>query len=363
MSDTKDTGASTGATAQHPKTMRAWTYTAASPNLESCLHLSADAPHPKPAGILASSKKDEVLVRVTAATINPIDYKLPEGLGGLGTRAMFGHPAIPGLDYAGVVVASSASNSSGGLAEGTPVFGRLEPCRFGTLGEFVIATRAGCAPLPANVDPVDAACVGTAGLTAYQSLAPYVVPGDSVFINGGSGGTGTWGIQMAKALGCTKVVASCSAGNADLCKRLGADEVIDYATQNVTEVLKAKGPVFKVVVDNVGSSPSDLYKQAGTFLVPGGQFVQVGASASLGGAKTLVERMLLPGFLGGGKSKFSLMMAKNDQDALAQIGTWMQEGKVKAVVDEVFSYEDAPKAFQRLKTGRSKGKVVIKHTS
>ncbi|KAK8071218.1 zinc-binding dehydrogenase [Apiospora hydei] len=341
--------------------MRAWTYTAASPSLESCLHLSADAPHPKPTGIPAASQKDEVLVRVTAAAINPIDYKLPEGLGGLGTRALFGHPAVPGLDYAGVVVA--AGGAGGELAEGTPVFGRLEPCRFGTLGEFVVATRAGCAPLPAGVDPVDAACVGTAGLTAYQSLQPYVAPGDAVFINGGSGGTGTWGIQMAKALGCKNVVVSCSAGNADLCRRLGADEVIDYASQNVTEVLKAKGQVFKVVVDNVGSSPADLYKQAGAFLVPGGQFVQVGASASFGGAKSLVERMLMPGFLGGGKSKFSLMMAKNDHDALAQIGTWMQEGKVKPVIDEVFPYEDATKAFQKLKTGRAKGKVVIKHTS
>ncbi|KAK8024379.1 Zinc-type alcohol dehydrogenase-like protein [Apiospora rasikravindrae] len=359
MAESKDTTAAGG----HPKTMRAWTYTAASPNLESCLHLSADAPHPKPQGIPAGSQKDEVLVRVTAAAINPIDYKLPEGLGGLGTRAMFGHPAVPGLDYAGVVVAASAANSSGaGLKEGTPVFGRLEPCRFGTLGEFVVATRAGCAPLPDNVDPLDAACVGTAGLTAYQSLQPYVVPGDSVFINGGSGGTGTWGIQMAKALGCKQVVVSCSAGNADLCRRLGADEVIDYASQNVTEVLKAKGNVFKVVVDNVGSSPADLYKASSAFLVPGGQFVQVGASASLGSAKSLVERMLLPGFLGGGKSKFSLMMAKNDHDALVQIGTWMKEGKVKPVVDQVFPYEEAAKAFEKLKTGRAKGKVVIKHT-
>ncbi|KAK8073506.1 hypothetical protein PG994_004405 [Apiospora phragmitis] len=360
MAESKDTAAPTGG-AQHQKTMRAWTYTSASPNLESCLHLSADAPHPKPQGISAGSQKNEVLVRVTAATINPIDYKLPEGLGGLGTRAMFGHPAIPGLDYAGVVVAASSTSSD--LTEGTPVFGRLEPCRFGTLGEFVIATRAGCAPLPQGVDPVDAACVGTAGLTAYQSLAPYVVPGDSVFINGGSGGTGTWGIQIAKALGCKEVVVSCSAANADLCRRLGADEVIDYATQNVTEVLKAKGAVFKVCVDNVGSSPADLYKAAGAFLVPGGQFVQVGASASLGGAKTLVERMLLPGFLGGGRSRFSLMMAKNDHDAFVGIGKWMQEGTVKPVVDEVFAYEDAPKAFQRLKTGRAKGKVVIKHNT
>ncbi|KAK8099531.1 Zinc-binding dehydrogenase [Apiospora kogelbergensis] len=358
MAESKATSGTAGS--QQQKTMRAWTYTTASPNLESCLHLSVDAPHPKPQGIVAGSQKDEVLVRVTAAALNPVDYKLPEGLGGLGTRAVFGHPAVPGLDYAGVVVASSASN---GLAAGTPVFGRLDPGRFGTLGEFVVATRAGCAPLPPGVDPADAACVGTAGLTAYQSLAPYVAPGDAVFINGGSGGTGTWGIQMARALGCAEVVVSCSAANAALCRELGATEVIDYAAQDVTAALRARGPVFKVVVDNVGTTPADLYKASDAFLVPGGQFVQVGGSASLASAKMFAERMLLPGFLGGGKSKISLMMTKNDHDALVQIGAWMKEGKVKAIVDEVFAYEDAPKAFQRLKTGRAKGKIVVKHTS
>jgi NADPH:quinone reductase-like Zn-dependent oxidoreductase len=136
------------------------------------------------------------------------------------------------------------------LKSGQLVFGRLDsPRRFGTLGGYIIPPRAGTVPLPDGVEVDDAACIGTAGLAAYQSIVPYVKKGDGVFINGGSGGTGVFGIQIAKAKDCY-VVTACSTANVELCKRLGADEVIDYKKSGVVEILKKSGRKFDLVVDN-----------------------------------------------------------------------------------------------------------------
>lgn len=351
-------GGDAGAKAAEPREQRAWIYTSTTPTLEANLHLSESFPYPR------SSAKgghplgaDEVVVRVTAAALNPVDYKLPEL--GVAARAVIPTPASPGLDYAGVVVAAGSA-AARDLAPGTAVFGRVNPGRFGTLARFIVARRDGCAPLPAGLTPEHAACLGTAALTAYQTLQPYVKAGDRVFINGGSGGTGTFGIQVAKALGCV-VTTSCSAANVELCRSLGADEVLDYTTQNVTAALKARGAgAFRLVVDNVGHSPPDLYKAADVFLQPGGAFVQVGAAASLGSVRALASRALVPSFLGGGKSKLVVAVAKNKHDDLVQLARWVQEGKLKPVVDEVFAYEDAPKAFAKLRTGRARGKIVVK---
>jgi alkaline phosphatase D len=195
------------------------------------------------------------------------------------------------------------------------------------------------------------------GLTEIQAIKPNVKPGDKVFINGGSGGTGAYGIQIAKALGC-HVTTTCSTGNVKLCESLGADEVIDYKTSNIVEALAAKGPVFQLAVDNVGA-PADLYKRSASYLTPTGKFVQVGATPNLGSLAQITSNFLVPGFLGGGKRPYQLLMTKASADDLNQLGTWLKEGKVRAVLDEVFEWEDAPRAFEKLKTGRSKGKIVI----
>jgi alkaline phosphatase D len=195
-------------------------------------------------------------------------------------------------------------------------------------------------------------------MSRYQAIAPNVKSGDKVFINGGSGGTGVYGIQIAKALGC-HVTTTCSTPNVDLCKSLGADEVIDYKTTDVIDNLSSKGQIFSLVVDNVGTPPN-LYKAASAFLTPTGKFIQIGSAMSVGSIKTVGSNMLLPSFLGGGKNSYQMLMAKPSADALRQLGEWMKEGKVKGVVDTLFDWEDAPKAFEKLKTGRARGKIVIK---
>lgn len=349
------------------KAMRAWLYSSASGGLHKALNLSATAAHPRPQSP-PSLSKDELLVRVRAAGLNPIDYKIAELPYGM-SRAMISVPASPAMDFAGTVIAHGPSVEFP-TKVGDSVFGRLDPGRFGALGEYIVAKSSGCASLPAGVSLEHASGVGSVGLAAFASIVPHVprdlssssVGGASpfrIFINGGSGGTGTFGIQIAKILGC-HVTASCSAQNVELCRSLGADEVLDYTEGDLVGTLKAKGQVFDLVVDNVGSSPRDLYTACREFLKPSGRFVQVGAGMSMADMSLMTSRMLLPSFLGGGSRKFSLAVAKNKHEDLARLGEWIAAGKIKVVVDEAFEFEDAPKAYEKLRTGRARGKIIVK---
>lgn len=278
------------------------------------------------------------------------------GGGGAGAKS-------PGLDFAGTVAATGSAVDTFRIGE--RVFGRCAvPNSYGSLGEYVVVNNSGLCSLPEDITFEEGAAIGTTALTAYQCIVPYVTRdsngAEKVFINGGSGGTGTWGIQIAKALGC-HVTATCSAKNMEFVKSLGADEVIDYTSRDVVKELTAKGKVFKLAVDNVGTSPVNLYKAADDFLLPqGSHFLQVGAGMSGADVKNLMSRLLVPSFLGGGKSKFVLMMTKNVHEDLAEIAKWLKEEKVEPVIDEVFEWADAPAAYTKLKTGRAKGNIVIK---
>ncbi|TVY14804.1 Zinc-type alcohol dehydrogenase-like protein, partial [Lachnellula arida] len=192
----------------------------------------------------------------------------------------------------------------------------------------------------------------------YQTIVPRVEKGDRVFINGGSGGTGIFGIQMAKAAGC-HVTTSCSTPNIELCQSLGADEVVDYRQGSVAAALKARGVLFDHVVDNVGDGELELYWKCHEFTKPGAVYVLVGGSPSLARVVGNAKARILPGFLGGGKRRLEGFFASPKAEDLTQIGAWMAEGKVRAVIDSTFSFEEAPKAFEKLRTGRSRGKIVV----
>ena len=342
--------------------MKAWQYSQSSNGIEKNLKLNNAAPLPPTAHSLGT---DQVLVQVLSASLNPADYKLAEIP--LVSALAIKKPATPAVDFAGRVVASGPRSgkipsSEDLLKAGQLVFGKLDPlpARYGVLAEFTVAPRSGCVPLPARgVGVDDAACVGTAALTAYQCIVPHVKAGDRVFINGGSGGVGSFGIQMAKVKGCF-VATSCSGANVDLCKSLGADQVIDYQSQDLVAELK-KMHKFDLVVDNVGT-PGELYWQAHHFTNAGAKFVQVGAGFSAGDIYRLASRMMWPGFLGGGKRPFQFLGTKNDYEQFQDIARWMAEGKVKALIDEVYGMEDKGpiRAFEKLKTGRVKGKLVVR---
>jgi len=299
-----------------PSTMRAWQFTSTAGGLEKNLKLNNTAPLPPTAHSLG---KDKVLVKVLSTSLNPVDYKIAE-VPIIG-RLIAGSPSTPGLDYVGRVVAcgpESGNVPARNLQPGQLVFGRLDsPSKYGVLAEYTVAPRTGCEPLPEGVRVDDAAGVGTAALTAYQSIVPNTSAGSRVFIHGGSGGTGTYGIQIAKALGCF-VATSCSTRNVELCAGLGADVVLDYQTQDLVRGL-AGMETFDLVVDNVGD-PIELFYKAHTFTKPEAKYVQVGIAVSLGGFLTdIVSRLFLPSVLGGGKRRFELLGVKNQLEGFGKI--------------------------------------------
>jgi len=185
-----------------PPTMRAWQWSVCSNTLEQAIQLNESVPIPTANRPLALG---ESLIQVHAVALNPVDYKLAE-LPVVGRMAI-PKPATPGLDFVGRVVEVGTDCN---VKAGQLVFGKLEPKqRFGTLGEYIIGSKAGTVPVPDGITIEQAATLGVCGLVTYQCLAPNVRAGDSVLINGGSGGTGCFAIQIAKALGC-HVTTTCS---------------------------------------------------------------------------------------------------------------------------------------------------------
>ncbi|KAK3114252.1 hypothetical protein LTR53_007610 [Teratosphaeriaceae sp. CCFEE 6253] len=329
-----------------PSTMRAWQYHSTSSGIENSIKLNT-VPLPQ-------RKPEQHLVRVLYAALNPVDYKPAEVA--FINRVMIPKPATPGIDFAGRIVTPAAGSS---LKAGQLIFGTAgtSPFAAGALREYATTEITGTCAAPAGMELKDLATIGVGGETAYQSIVPHVKAGDSIFINGGSGGTGVFGIQIAKALGC-KVTTTCSTPNVALCRSLGADVVIDYRTQNVLQTLKAGGQQFSHVVDNVGGD-WDLFWRCHEYSKPGTQYVFVGAAPSLNYAMNSLKVKVWPGALGGGRRKFVSILAQPVNTEMDRIAAWMQEGKVKPVVDSTFAMEDVPDAFRKLKTGRARGKIVV----
>ncbi|KAI1672154.1 Zeta-crystallin [Pyrenophora tritici-repentis] len=300
--------------------------------------------------------KHAVLVQVVSASIYKGDW-FPIEIGGI-SKIMGSYPRSPGYDFGGYVVAVGRRVT--GVNPGDPVFGRMDPFKQGSLAEYIVAPFEGLAVLPSNVDPRLAGTVGTCALAAYQAIAPFVEPGDKVLINGGSGGVGTFGIQIARALGCS-VTVTCSAEKAQLCKDLGAEDVIDYKHEDVMTALRQRGKIFAHVVDAIGGSPTDLFLGCDNFILPGKKrhFAQVGGGITGASYVNTVVGTQLPHFLGGTRTKTKSIIATNTHEDMKQIAVWMGEGKVKPVIDSTFSFEQVPDAFARHKKGGMAGKILI----
>lgn len=329
----------------HPEKMQAWLYTNTTGGMEKNLHLDTSARTPRP------PKGKEILVKVISAALNPADYKLPEL--GIPFRMLIGTPATPGMDFCGRVVSTGPLATH--LKEDTLVYGcSSRPVQFGSAAEYIVISSDSVAIVPDGVSADHAAALGVAGQTAYRSLEGYVEAGNKVFINGGSGGCGVFAIQIAKAMGC-HVTTTCSTRNMELCLRLGADAVIDYtAEEDLVAKLQQIGVAFDHIVDHIGL-PDNLYYQCHLFSKDEATFVQVGASSML----TFVARFGWPSFLGGGRRKYVALAPTIDQKRLAQLGEWVADGTITMQLDSVFEFCDAVKAYERLRSGRSRGKIVL----
>lgn len=325
--------------------MRIWKYDAVDGGLEKHLRLHESEPLPKPGG-------SQHLVQVFAVGLNPVDFKPAEAFVG---RFMVKKPATPGFDIAGSIITPADGSN---LEPGQLIFGAAStnPLAGGGLAEYIVAPADTVCLLPSSISPLVAAGAPVAAVTAYDSLIPHVHAGSRVFLNGGSGGVGTYAIQIAKAVGA-HVTVSCSARNADLCRSLGADDVLDYAAGPLLDQLR-KGPPFDHVVDNVFSDPA-LYFQAHTYTTPSAKFVEVASGPTLAFMHFAISASLCPAFLGGGRRKFIVLVCAIKREKLEKIADWVVEGKITPVTDQVFPMKDTVEAFKRLKTGRARGKVIV----
>ncbi len=294
---------------------------------------------------------DQVLVKVHAASANPLDWHEMRGKpylmrlsSGIGTP----HELRLGVDFAGTVEAVGTNVTR--FKPGDAVFGGAG----GAFADYVAVTEGRALALkPDNIDFEQAATVGIAATTALQALRDKgkLLPGQSVLINGASGGVGTFAVQIAKALGA-EVTAVSSTRNVELVRSLGADHVIDYTQQDFT-----RGAVrYDLIVDMVGNhGPLDLRRA----LAPQGTLVVVGGQDSdpfLGPIMGFLKAVAVAPFV---EQTIEPMMASLNEADLLTLREWLASGKLKPVIDRRYPLAEAAEAIRYLEEGRARGKVVI----
>ncbi|KAI0639459.1 NAD-P-binding protein [Trametes polyzona] len=337
-----------------PTTQKAWRVTRRG-KPQDVLALS-DAPVP------TKLRKGEVLVKVQAAALNPVGYKTMGLVPGFLLRRL---NAVE-FDLAGVVVDGNGSE----FKEGDEVYGWIPVpqnmrTRQGALAQYTRLPAVNLARRPKGITATQAAGFCLAGQTAYQAIVDManVEEGQSVFVNGGSTAVGSFAIQIAKARGA-RVAASASGKNEAYVRSLGADEFFDYTKAPLHEQLIAANvtPKYHVFLEAVGILDPALFVHSPAYLAPNGVFLSVGPQGSaLGQIASFAWNVVLrPGFLGGVKRKWRLIMLKPVPEDLKDFARLVEEGKVRPLVDSVFAFEDAPKAYDRLMSKRATGKVVVK---
>lgn len=198
----------------------------------------------------------------------------------------------------------------------------MEIPKFGTLAEFAVVEGAeNVCQIPDGVSMEDASTIAVAGQMAMQCLEPYVSKGSKVVVNGASGGTGTYGIQLAKILGC-HVTAICSGRNAELCKRLGADEIIDYTTADVLKELQRSGTGYDLIVDNI-TVGGQLYSSSHTFLKETGRYATIAAGPDMSTIVGLLKMKAQPSCLGGGQRRAVLVGRKSSCEEFIKLAGWI----------------------------------------
>ncbi len=284
----------------------------------------------------------DVLLRVRAAGLNPVDYIVREGHFRQVVPSAF--PAVPGWDVAGVVEAAGPGASR--LPVGAEVYGyvRRPVAQHGTFAERVVVPECYLAPRPRQLKWAEAGGLPLAGLTAYQSLFAHghLQAGETVLILGASGGVGSLGIQLAKDAGAT-VVAVASGENAGFMRGLGADIAIDYAQGPVGAQVRAAVPAgVELLFDCIGG---ETLAQSLSALKPHGRVVS-----------TLSDGKNLP--LGPGQP-FAHMMTQPSVPDLDHLRELADAGKLQVPVSATFSLDDVKKAFEQIETKHTQGKVVI----
>jgi len=306
-------------------------------------------------------RADEVLIEVHAAGINLLDSKIRDGEFKL--ILPYKTPFVLGHDVAGIV--TKVGTSVRQFKAGDEVYARPADHHIGTFSEFIAVREADLALKPKNLTMEEAASIPLVGLTAWQALIEKgnLKKGQKVFIQAGSGGVGTFAIQLAKYLGAT-VATTTSTANIELVKRLGADVVIDYKKDDFEKVLQG----YDLVLN---SQDSKTLEKSLRVLKPGGKLISISGPpdpvfAEEIGAPWFVK--LIMRLLSAGARKkakrlnvgFSFLFMKANGDQLKTITSLIDSGTIKPIMDKVFAFESIKEAMAYVESGRAKGKVVVK---
>jgi NADPH:quinone reductase-like Zn-dependent oxidoreductase len=313
----------------------------------------ADIPRP-------TLKPDELLVQVRAVGLNPVDTMIPKGA--FKPILRFQLPATLGSDLAGVVIEVGSGVTR--FKAGDAVFASIFDSGTGSLAEYAVVPEHAAALKPANLYFVQAASIPMVGLTAWQALKERarVKPGQKVFIPAGSGGIGTFAIQLAKYLGA-KVGTTTSTANVALVRSLGADEVVDYKKQEFETVLRDYDMVLGTVRGDALNKSVGILKSNSRIVSlvgpPDAAFARArGMHFFLKAVFSFLSRKIIRQ-AAQRSATYSFLFVHPDGEQLAEIGKLLTAGKITPVIDKVFPFEQAKDALAYLETGRAKGKVVV----
>lgn len=304
---------------------------------------------------------NDVLVEIHAAGVNLVDSKVRTGEFKL--ILPYRRPFILGHDVAGTVVRVGPKVRK--FKPGDDVYARPRDGRIGTFAEFIAMDEADVALKPENLSMEEAASIPLVGLTAWQALIERagLKKGQKVFIQAGSGGVGTFAIQLAKHLGAT-VATTAGAASADLVRGLGADVLVDYRKDDFEKVLSG----YDVALN---SQDAKTLEKSLNVLKPGGKLISISGppdpefarKQGLNVALRLVLRFLSRAIRAKAKRRgvtFSFLFMSAQGDQLSKITSLIESGAIRPVVDRVFPFEATNEALAYVETGRAKGKVVVK---
>jgi NADPH:quinone reductase-like Zn-dependent oxidoreductase len=276
-------------------------------------------------------KKGEVLIKVRAASVNPLDWRLKSHR--------------PGVDLAGEI--TSIGSGVTRFKPGDAVFGAGK----GTFAEYARARESRLAAKPDSTSFEQAACLPIAGLTALQGLRDKgrLAPGEKILINGAAGGVGTFAVQIAKTFGA-EVTGVCSTRNVEMVRSLGADVVVDYTQQDFVQ----GGKLYDLILDNVGNrSLSDLLH----LLTPSGRCVLVGAPKQWGPMLSRMFSMLARSWIL--RENVLFFVAKPKPEDLNSLSEFVLAGKIRPMIDRRYPLSNTAHAIAYVEEGHARGKVLI----
>ncbi|MCU4761510.1 NADP-dependent oxidoreductase [Bacillus sp. Gnz1/3] len=303
----------------------------------------------------------EVLAEIHAASINPIDFKIRDGK--VKMLLKYEMPLILGNDFSGVITKVGSKVTR--FKVGDEIYARPRKNKIGTFAEYIAIHEDDIALKPKNLSFEEAASIPLVGLTSYQALHDIMQlqKDQKILIHAGSGGVGTFAIQLAKIMGATVTTTASEAGS-DLVKSLGADQIINYKTEKFEEILKDYDAVFDTIGGTTLEKSFNIIKSGGNIVsVSGMPNARFGKEFGSGFFKTLLFSLAskkLTALEKKHNAQYSFLFMKPSGDQLRIIANYIEAGKIKPVIDRVFSFEDAQKAMEYSEAGRAKGKIIVK---